>query len=49
MYLHLHENIEDSHNMFGGYFGRRRLKSTLVILLALSILFLLFHQRESKI
>jgi hypothetical protein len=49
MCLHLHENTDNSHNMFEGYNGRRRLKTTLAALIGLLVLLALLHRRQSKI
>ncbi len=49
MCLRLHENTNDSHNMFEGYYGRRRLKTTVALFLAFLILAVLFYRRQSKI
>jgi hypothetical protein len=49
MCLHLYANIDDSRNMFVGYYGRRRLKTTLALLAAVLILLTLIHQNGGKI
>ena len=47
--LQLHANIDDSHNMFEGYNGRRRLKTTIALCLAFIILLALLHRPKSEI
>jgi hypothetical protein len=49
MYVHLHENTDESHNMFEGYYGRRRLKNTIAIFLCFLILIALVYQQHGKI
>jgi hypothetical protein len=49
MCLHLFENINDTQTMFEGYYGRRRLKTTVALIIFFLVLMALLYRREGEI